>query len=166
VAAYLSLYAVDYLGVAEATAAMLVAVTPGVGLVAGPLGGYLSDRFGGIPVIMTVSFLAIPLIYLLGLVSSVPALVAVMVAIGFVSNARMPTSEAYIVGNIPEHRRSTILGLYFFAGAEVAGLMTPVMGNLVDRRGFISSFNIIGTILAAVTVVCSLLMWRNRAASK
>lgn len=160
--AYLSLYAVDHLLVAEATAAMLVAVSPAVGLVAAPLGGYLSDRFGGIPVIMTVSFVAGPLVYLLGLVTNVPALVAVMVSIGFVSNTRMPTSESYIVGNIPEHRRSTILGFYFFAGAEIAGLMTPVMGNLIDRLGFIKSFNIISASIAAVTVVCSLLLWRNR----
>lgn len=163
--AYLSLYAVDQLGVAEATAAMLVAVTPAVGLVAAPLGGYLSDRFGGIPVIIIVSFIAGPLVYLLGLVPNVPALVAVMVSIGFVSNTRMPTSEAYIVGNIPEHRRSTILGLYFFAGAEIAGLMTPVMGNLIDRLGFIKSFNIISASIAAVAVVCSLFLWRNRASA-
>jgi MFS family permease len=163
--AYLSLYAVDHLGVAEATAAMLVAVTPAVGLVAAPLGGYLSDRFGGIPVIIIVSFVAGPLVYLLGLVPNVPALVAVMISIGFVSNTRMPTSEAYIVGNIPEHRRSTILGFYFFAGAEIAGLMTPVMGNLIDRLGFVKSFNIISASIASVAVVCSLLLWRNRASA-
>jgi len=47
VMAYLSLYAVDQLGVAVATAAVLMAVRPAVGLFAGPFGGYLSDRIGG-----------------------------------------------------------------------------------------------------------------------
>ena len=162
VLAYLSLYAVDHFGVAETTAAALVAIAPAVGLFAAPLGGYLSDRLGGVPVLVSLSFLAVPLIYLLGVVPNIPLLAAVMVAIGVVTNTRMPTSEAYIVGHAPKHRRSTILGLYFFAGAEMAGLLTPVMGYLIDRFGFYSSFTIATAILAPVTVVCSLLLWRNR----
>ena len=155
VAAYLSLYAVDYFGVPEATAAILVAITPAVGLFAAPVGGYLSDRLGRIPVLLVVSFASIPLVYLLGVAPNVPALVAVMVAIGLVSNARMPASEAYIAGNTPERRRSTVLGVYYFAGAEVAGLLTPVMGNLIDRLGFYASFRIISIALAGIVVVCT-----------
>jgi MFS family permease len=136
VSSYFSLYAVDYLGVSETVAALLVSVTPAVGLFAAPLGGYVSDRVGGVPVLVVVSFAAIPLIYLLGVVTNVLALVAVMVVIGIVSNTRMPTSEAYLVGNTPPHRRSTILGLYFFAGAEASGLLTPVVGTLIDHVGF------------------------------
>lgn len=162
VAAYLSLYAVDHLGVAQSTAALLMAVTPAVGLFAAPLGGYLSDRFGGIPVLIAVSFLTIPLIFVLGIVASVMALISILVAIGLVNNTRMPTSEAYIVGNIPEQRRATILGLYFFAGSEIAGLMTPVMGNLIDRLGFQTSFTIASIIVAAITVVCSIFLWVSR----
>ena len=50
----------------------------------------------------------------------------------------------------------------FFAGTEVSGLLIPVMGYLVDRFGFYSSFAIAGTSMAAVVVVCSLFLWRNR----
>jgi MFS family permease len=162
VGAYFSLYAVDHFGVAEATAAALVAITPGVGLIAAPLGGYLSDRFGGVPVLASVSFLAIPLIYVLGVVPDVLSLAAVMVALGVVTNTRMPTSEAYIAGYAPQRRRSTILGLYFFAGAEMAGLLTPVVGNLIDRFGFYSTFTIMSAVLAPVIVVCSVFLWRSR----
>jgi len=162
VAGYLSLYAVDNFGVAEAVAAMLVAITPAVGLFAAPLGGYLSDRLGGVPVLIVGSFLAIPLIYLLGVASTVPALIAVMFAIGIVSNTRMPTSESYIVGHIPDRRRSTILGIYFFAGAEISGLLTPVVGYLIDRFGFYYSFNIVSATMAAITLACSVLLWSNR----
>ena len=45
--ACLSLYAVDQLGVAVVTAAVLMAIRPGVGLFAEPFGSYLSDRIGG-----------------------------------------------------------------------------------------------------------------------
>ena len=161
VIAYLSLYAVDHFGVAEATAAMLVAIVPAVGFFAAPLGGYLSDRLGGVTVLVALGLLATPLIYLLGVAPNVPALVAVMAVVGVVNPARMPTSEAYIIGHTPKHRRSTILGFYFFAGMETAGLLTPVIGNLIDRFGFYWSFTIASATLMVVTVVCSLFLWRN-----
>ena len=162
VAGYLSLYAVDGLGVSEAIAAYLVAITPAVGLFAAPLGGYLYDRAGGVPILLIVSFTAIPLIYLLGIVPNVPALVAVMFFMGIVSNFRMPTSEAYLIGHTPLHRRSTILGFYFFASAEVSGLLTPAVGVLIDRVGFSSCFTYVSASLAVITVICSLFMWRIR----
>ena len=162
VSGYLSLFAVDYLGVTDATAARLIAVTPFVGLFAAPMGGYLSDRFGSVPVLIVVSCLAAPLIYLIGVVPNVAIFVVVMVAIGLVTNTRMPTSESYIFGNTPAHRRATILGFYFFAGAEVAGLLTPVVGYLIDQIGFYNSVSIISGSLAVIVVACSLFMLKNR----
>jgi MFS family permease len=162
VSAYLSLYAVDYFGATEATAAILMAISPAVGFFAAPLGGHLSDRIGGVPVLVAVGFLAIPLIYLLGVVPSVPALAGVMVVMGVIMYTRMPTSEAYIVGHTPERRRSIILGLYFSATLEFSGLLAPVIGNLIDRFGFYWSFTIASIALAAVTIVCSLFLWRVR----
>ena len=162
VSGYLSLFAVDYLGVSEATAARLIAVTPLVGLFAAPMGGYLSDRFGSVPVLIVVSCLAAPLIYLIGVVPNVAMLVVVMVAIGLVSNTRMPTSESYIFGNIPAHRRATILGFYFFAGAEAAGLLTPVVGYLIDEIEFYNTTSIISGSLAVIVVACSIFMLKNR----
>lgn len=162
VSAYLSLYAVDEMGVSEALAAMLMAITPAVGFFAAPVGGYLADRFGSMPVLLVISFLAIPLVYLLGMVTSIITFVVLMVAIGIVSTTRMPTSESYIAGNTPKRRRATVLGLYFFAGTEVSGLLTPVVGTLIDRLGFHSSFTIVSASMAAVVIVCSLFLWRNR----
>ncbi len=68
------------------------------------------------------------------------ALIVIMAAIGTVSTMRMPTSESYITGNTPEHRRGTVLGLCFFAATEVSGLWTPVVGILIDNVGFRSTF--------------------------
>ncbi|MFC1957276.1 MFS transporter [Chloroflexota bacterium] len=163
VSAYLSLYAVDNLGASESAAAMLMAVTPAVGFIAAPVGGYLSDRFGGVTILLIISFLAVPLVYLFGMVSNLPTLAALMVAIGIVSTTRMPTSESYIAGNTPQHRRATLLGLYFFAGTEVSGLLTPAVGKLIDQVGFHSSFTITSVVMGAVVIVCALFLRRNRA---
>ncbi|MFC1909202.1 MFS transporter [Chloroflexota bacterium] len=162
VSAYFSLYAVDNLGASESVAAMLMSISPAVGFVAAPVGGYLSDRFGSITVLLVVSFLAGPLVYLFGLAPNVTILAALMVAIGIVSTTRMPTSESYISGNSPPHRRATLLGLYFFAGQESPGLLTPVIGNLIDRVGFQSTFTIAAAVTGAAMVVCTLFLWRNR----
>jgi len=162
VSAYLSLFAVDNLGASESVAAMLMSISPAVGLVAAPVGGYLSDRFGSITVLLVVGFLAAPLVYLFGFVPNVTVLVVWMVAIGIVGTMRMPTSESYITGNSPQHRRGTLLGLYFFAGTEVSGLLTPAIGNLIDRVGFQSTFNIAAAVTGAVVVACSVFLWRNR----
>ena len=162
VSGYLSLIAVDYFGVSEATAARLIAITPFVGLFAAPMGGYLSDRFGGIPVIIVAGCLAAPLIYLIGVVPNVAMLVVVMVAIGLVSNTRMPTSESYIFGNVPAHRRATILGFYFFAGAETAGLFTPLIGYIIEKIGLYNTVSIISGSLAVIVVACALFMLKNR----
>ena len=161
VSAYLSLYAVDEMGVSEATAAMLMAIMPAVGFFAAPVGGYLADRFGSMKVLLVISFLAIPLVYLLGVVTSIITLTVLMIAIGIVSSARMPTSESYIAGNTPKRRRATVLGLYFFAGTEVSGLLTPVVGILIDRLGFYYSFTIVTASMSAVVVACSLFLWRH-----
>lgn len=163
--AYLSLYAVDTLGVSKSSAALLMAVMPLGGLLAAPVGGYLSDRFGGVPVLIIISFLAIPLVHMLGAIASIPVFIAILACMGLISFIRMPTSESYLLGNIPEKRRGTILGLYFFAGAEVSGLMTPVIGNLIDHVGFQSSFTIVASIAGAIIVACSIVLWLNRKAT-
>lgn len=166
VSAYLALYATDVLLVSEATAAMLMSVTPAIGLFAAPLGGYLSDRFGSMRVILVVSYITIPLIYLLGITPNVGALVAVMIVLGLVMNTRMPTSESYIAGNTPEHRRATVLGIYYFAGTGVAAPLAPIVGNLIDRMGFQKTFGIASVVTAAITLVCTLFLWKSRSHNK
>jgi hypothetical protein len=79
-----------------------------------------------------------------------------LVIIGVVNMARAPSAEAYFVTQIPPKRRATILGIYFFAGAELAGVMTPLAGRLLDSYGF--GPVLVGAAIAqvALTVICSL----------
>ena len=158
---FLSFYAVDRLNVPVTTIPLLMAITPGVGLFMAPLGGYLSDRFGSVRVILVLGFTAIPLVYLMGVTPNVPSLIALMIAIGLVTNTRMPTSESYIAGNTPERRRSTMLGIYFFAGTGVAGPLAPLIGNLIDRIGYEQTFAMASLATAMVTVVSALFIWKT-----
>lgn len=162
VAAYYSLYLVDHFGLLAPTAAALMAVAPAVGVMAAPLGGYLSDRFGSVSVLIITGLLAGPLLYTMNVVPNVIFFVIVLLLISFVNMTRMPTTESFLVSNIPPHRRSTMLGIYFFAGAETSGLLTPFIGRLIDTRGFSAVFIITSVSLFTVSIVCSILLWRIR----
>lgn len=162
VSGFIPLYAAEELGVTEAAAGMLVAIIPAVGLFAAPLGGSLSDRVGPLPVLLGVGLLAAPLTLILGVVPGLAALIVVLLLIGVVSNTRMPTSESFIVRHTPARRRSTVLGIYFFAGAEVSALLSPVIGNMTERFGYRDTFQIAGLAVAVIVLVCAVILWRLR----
>jgi MFS family permease len=155
---FLPLYLVDRVGFSKETAGAFFALLYSGGLWAGPIGGYLSDRFGPIPVILSVLFVAGPIVYLFQFVSSWLGATILLLMIGMIIYVRMPVSEAYIVNKTPEHNRSAILGIYFFTHMEGGGVLTPVMGYLIDRLGFSISFTIAGVALVLVTLVGSLLL--------
>lgn len=162
VVAMIPLYLVDHFGVAEEKAAALIALVYSPGLWAGPVGGHLSDRLGRVRVIVAVCFIAGPVIYLLSVAPYPWGISALLVALGIVIYVRMPVSEAYIVGVAPEHQRSTILGIYYFSAMEGSGVLTPVVGNLIDRFGFHSAFAMAAAAVIAVTLVCSVWLWGSR----
>lgn len=159
--AFIPLLMVDHFGVGKETAAIFLAIIYSAGLWASPLGGYLSDRLGRVPVILTVCFIAGPAIYLLNLVPYGLGIGALLLIIGMVQYIRMPVTEAYIVGQTSERNRSTILGIYYFGNQGGSGVLTPIMGHLIDQLGFHTSFTIAGATVVVVTLACSILLWGN-----
>jgi MFS family permease len=74
----------------------------------------------------------------------------------------MPVSEAYIIEQTQEGNRSLILGIYFFSSSEGGGLLTPVIGSLIDHFGFDRSFSTAGAAVLLVTFLCSFWLRGNR----
>ena len=159
---FIPLYIVDHFGVGEEAAAAMLALVYAAGFWAGPLGGYLSDHLGRVPVILVASLVSGPIIYLLNLVPYGWGVSAVLIIIGTCMMTRMPVSEAYIISRTPERRRSTILGIYYFGSRGGPGALTPVLGYLIDRFGFYTSFTVVGVTLVVVTLGCSIFLWGNR----
>jgi DHA1 family purine base/nucleoside efflux pump-like MFS transporter len=159
---YIALFAVDNLHASEDTGAFLFALFHFAGLWAGPVGGYLSDRLGTIPVMLTVSLIAGPALYLLGMTSLGWSVWAVLLILGICMYIAMPVTESHIITHAPPHRRSTVLGIYYAASRGGIGLSLPVMGILADRYGFETSFFIAGGVMLGVAVICSLILLRNR----
>jgi len=162
VVSFIPLYLVDHFGVGKGLAAALVASIYSSGLWASPLGGYLSDRFGRVPVIIAVCLMGGPVIYLLNLIPYGFGMVILLVSIGMVIYLRMPVAEAYVATNAPERHRSTILGIYYFSAMEGSGVLTPLMGYSIDHFGFSLSFTISAVTILAVTLVCSLFLWGSQ----
>jgi len=162
VVSFIPLFMVDQFGVTKETAAGFLALMYSAGLWAAPLGGYLSDRLGRVKLMLAVGFISGPVIYLLNLATYSLGIGAVLVGMGMLHYMRMPVSESYIISQAPEHRRSTILGIYYFGGLEGIGVLTPVIGYLIDNFGFYISFTIAGATLALVALICSIFLWRIR----
>ncbi len=162
--AFVPLFMVDHFGVGEEAAAAFLAIIYSVGLWAGPLGGYLSDRLGSVPVLLVASLITGPVIYLLNLVPYGQGLGigALLLIFGIVMYIRMPASEAYIVGQTSKRHRSAVLGIYYFSAMEAGGILAPVMGFLIDRFGFDYSFSIAAIAVVAVTLTCSVFLWGSR----
>ncbi|MFH1638722.1 MAG: MFS transporter [Chloroflexota bacterium] len=159
VISFVPLFVVDNYKVSQEGAAFLLALVYSAGLWAGPLGGYLSDRLGRVPVILAASLLAGPIIYLLNVASYGWATTLVLSGIGMSLYMRMPVSEAYIIRNTPQRHRGTMLGIYYFGSRGGPGIFTPVLGNMIDHFGFTTSFTITATIMAGVALIATIFLW-------
>lgn len=156
---FVPLYANEILGINEATAASLLAIAHFAGLYAGPLGGYLSDRLGRVPVMLTVSLIAGPTIYLLHATSLGWIISVLLLVMGTCQYVGMPISEAYIISHTPERNRSTILGVYYFASRGGPGVIMPALGYLIDNFSYETCFTVAGAGTAVVAILCALFLW-------
>jgi len=162
VVSFIPLFIVDHFEVGEEVGAAMLALVFSGGLWASLLGGYLSDRLGRIPVLVVACLLAGPIIYLLNLASFGWSISAVLILVGVVMHIPMPVSEAYLVSHTSERNRSTVLGIYFFGSRGGPGVITPVIGYLIDHFGFYTSFTVVGVALVVVTLGCAIFLWGSR----
>jgi MFS family permease len=159
---FIPLFIVDHFGGSEQAGAALLALAYSAGFWAAPLGGYLSDRLGTTVVVLVASLAIGPIFYLLSVASYGWGISAVLLALGVSLYLRMPATEAYLISHTSERNRSTILGIYYFGGAEGQGVITPTIGYLIDRFGFSTSFTIVGAAIMAITLGCGLFLRGRR----
>lgn len=159
---FIPLFIVDNYGISEEAAAATIALYFSGGLWAGPLGGYLSDRWGKVPVILVVGLIGSPAVFLLNIAPFGVALSAVLIILGMAQHLSMPVVESYIISYCPKNRRSTVLGIYYFGSRGGPGVMAPAIGYLMDLYGFYAAFLAVAVALAAITVICIALLWGSR----
>jgi MFS family permease len=155
ITAFLPLYVIDKFGASEQVAASLLSVIWSSGLWAGPIGGYLSDRIGRVPVIVATGLVSAFFIYTLNFAPWAVAFIAVLLFIGINNNMRMPVAEAFIIDQTTVRNRSTIYGMYYFTMGGTGAVFAPVMGFIIDHWGFNMCFTTVAISVATVTLICA-----------
>ena len=165
--AFVPLLMIDHFGVSAQASALTLSLVYSAGFWGAPLGGFLSDRLGRVPVMIAVSLLLIPIMCLVTLLPYGPWTYLMMLGFGVTLFLRMPVSEAYIIENVSVRRRSTILGIYYAAGMVGGGLVTPLIGTLADRFGFVVAFGVTSGLYALLVLpaILILLFWQKRRGS-
>jgi MFS family permease len=159
---FIPLIMVDHFRLSKETAAALLSLTFTAVFWAGPLGGYFGDRFGSISVTIAICSIAGPVIVLFTVLPYGWGVWVLLLLTGTVIFARMAASEMFIVSQAPPGSRSTILGVYYFAGTEGGGILTPMLGYAIDRFGFETAFTIAGGAAFLVTLLCSLWLMKGK----
>ena len=162
VISFIPLFLVDTFGTSKEMAAASMSLVFAMAFWAGPLAGYLSDRFGRMALIMTTSVIASVVVFSLGATPYGLGTIAVLVVIGTVTSFSTIVAQSYIVDRAPAKHRSTVLGFYFFGNMEGTGVLTPLLGYGIDHLGFTTSFTIGSAAILGILIICGSILWLNR----
>lgn len=150
VRSYLPLYMVDQYQISPRWAGLVVSVISGAGIIGAPLGGALSDRLGRKQLILFSLTLAGPLFFAVTRSPFGILLLLSLISYGLTMSVRQPATESLIADVVPVGRRTTVLGLYFFLGTETSGIITPLVGRLIDKFGLDPVFTALAICLCMV----------------
>ena len=156
------LYIVDNFNASELSGAVYFSVFASAGLWASPLGGYLSDRLGRVPLIIVSCIVTGIAVYSLNVAPYGLGIGIIMLVLGITTFMRMPVSEAYIIGQTSVRNRSFIYGFYYFSMTETGAIFAPIMGYLSDTYGFESSFTWASIAIIGMTLICSYFLRGSR----
>jgi len=159
---FLSLFAVDRFGITAVAAAVFIAINNSTGLWASPLGGYLSDRLGHTPSLLISCIAAGPIIFLMTITPYGFWFVLVLLGWGILNSLRMPTTESFIINNISAKRRSTLLGVYYFASQHGSGILAPIIGYIIDHFGYTDAFNLVAITSLGITIILGAFLWLSK----
>jgi FSR family fosmidomycin resistance protein-like MFS transporter len=151
--AYLPLYMVDRHNISPKWAGMVISIIAAAAMFGAPLGGALSDRFGRKQLILFSLCLSGPLLYAITKSPYGIFLLMSLLSYGLALSARMPVMESLIADVVPVGRRTTVLGIFFFLGMETAGIITPIVGWLIDMHGLEAVFSGLSTGLCLVAAI-------------
>jgi FSR family fosmidomycin resistance protein-like MFS transporter len=135
-----------------ALAGLLTAPALAAGLIAQPLGGGLSDRFGRREVFAT-ALVGLGLCVLVFPFAAGPAVVAIALLAGFCGSLTPPVALVYAAELAPGGRTGQAVGLAWGAGIALSSVAAPLAGALIDRFGFGAAYGTLGALALLASLV-------------
>ncbi len=160
--AFITLYAVDNFGASVTSAASFLVIMNSAGIWISPLAGYLSDRVGRVPLVVSSCLASAIAVYMLNWAPYYWGIAVLVFIHGMAMYTRMPVSEAYIIGQTTERNRSLVYGIYYFSMTESSALLAPLMGYLMDNHGFNFCFTWASIAVVVVTLILAPLVKEGR----
>ena len=155
---WLPSYLSEGLGLPLAASGLLSALFPAVGIVARAGSGALSDRlFGGLrrPVVVGAFLVAAPGVAGFVFASGVPAIIALLVIVGYAVQTTLGLLYTYIAEVVDPAVRSTAVALMTSMGLLGAFSAPLVAGVIIETAGYAPAFLVAG----AVGVVGIFVAW-------
>jgi len=153
---------VDAFQSSEFAGSVYFTVFASTGLWASPLGGYISDRLGRVPLIITLCVMSGAGVFLMRIAPSGVGIGAVMLLLGITTFMRMPVSEAYIIGETTERNRSFVYGFYYSTMTGTGAVFAPIMGYISERYTYASAFTWASIAIIAMTLFCAFFLRGSR----
>jgi FSR family fosmidomycin resistance protein-like MFS transporter len=160
--AFIPLFLVDYFNISQEVAATAIAFFYSSGLWASFVGGYLSDRFGAKNLTLIICYASAITIFFLRISPYGWFLFLLLVILGATNYIRFVTSESYLMKQTTDKNRSTIIGLYYFGSMEGGGMLTPILGLLVEHFNFINAFTIAAFSILIITFFFSIFLKKSK----
>jgi predicted MFS family arabinose efflux permease len=132
-------YLVASKGLAAGRAGALLTVAFAAGLPAFWVGGRLADRLPHVPYILALGAGVAAGVAALTVAESLPALVAVSVALGLAAHSLFPALDAYVLGAVPDNRGSAY-AVYGGLALLVQATGSGAVGVLGERFAFDAVF--------------------------
>jgi FSR family fosmidomycin resistance protein-like MFS transporter len=159
--AFIPFYMVDFFSWSEEAAAAFLSIFYSTGILVSLLGGYLSDRFGAVRVVVVISIIGGIAIYLLDIAPNSALVGVITFVIGMAVHMRMVASSAYIVGKTSKRHRATVIGTYF-ALMQSNSALALVAGWFINKWGYSLTFTIAAAATVAMTIICATFLRGSR----
>ena len=151
---FLALYATQGMGFGPARAGQAMLAYGAAALVAAPLGGHLSDRFGSLRVMRLSLALSALIMAFIPLATRWPALLALVMLWALAAESFRPASMAILSDLATEARRKAVFSLNRLA-INLGMSLGPVLGGLLAKRSFHALF----WTDAATSLGAALVLW-------
>jgi MFS family permease len=158
---FFSLYLIDEFNVTKSNAILILSIASFAGIWAGPVGGWISDKIGRLPIIIVSSIVGGIIIFCIRWTTPGIGMYVLLLLSGVNMYIGAPVSEAFIMGQTSARHRSTIYGMYYLMGTG-STLVAPLMGLLIDNIGYQSTFMYAGAASIIVSLICGTILWTSR----